>query len=341
MNDETKVSPEVQLKAVRASEITPRKVEWLWYPYIPFGKVTLLQGDPGDGKSQFALALAALFSRGDPAPFADPGSALPPLTTIYQTTEDDTHDTVVPRFIAAGGDRERLVFILEDEKKLSFADDRIREGILKYDARLLILDPLSSYIGDECSMNAANETRIAFNHIITVARETNCAILIIAHMNKARDTKPLYRTSGSIDIAGSARSILAIGHPPNSDNPNERVLVPVKSNLAPPGSAISFEVGGDGVAFLREMDLTASELFSESRTGAGRPSDRIDTVSLLIRELLKDGPVKATAIEGVLIAAGFRRTTIQKAKRNLGVVSEKEGAAWYWSLPAMDSGTNE
>lgn len=109
-----------ELRTVRASEITPREVKWLWYPYIPFGKVTLLQGDPGDGKSQFALTLAALLSRGEPPPFAGPEAALPPLTVIYQTTEDDTDDTVVPRFIAANGNRENLVFIREDEQKLSF-----------------------------------------------------------------------------------------------------------------------------------------------------------------------------------------------------------------------------
>ena len=336
MNDDPKITPDVPLKAVWASEITPRQIEWLWYPYIPFGKVTLLQGDPGDGKSQFALALAALFSRGEPAPLADPETAHPPMTVIYQTTEDDTDDTVVPRFIAAGGDLKRLVFILEDEKKLSFADDRIRQGILEFDARLLILDPLSSYIGDECSMNAANDTRIAFNHIITVARETNCAILIIAHMNKARDTKPLYRTSGSIDIAGSVRSILAIGHAPDSDNPNERVMVQVKSNLARTGPAVSFEIGEEGIVFLQTLELSAAELFSEGRSKAGRPSERVDSASLFIRDVLQAGRMKATEIEGLLLAAGFRRSTIMKAKKNAGVVSEKEGLTWYWSLPASD-----
>lgn len=208
-----------KLEIIKASEITPREVRWLWYPYIPFGKVTLLQGDPGDGKSKLMLSLAALLSKGAPLPFADEEEHTEPMTVIYQTTEDDADDTVVPRFNAAGGDGDRLIFIKEDEKSLTFGDDRIREAVEKYNAKLLILDPMSSYIGDTCSMNNANETRAEFNHLIAVAKDTGCAIVIIAHMNKAKDTSPLYRTNGSIDIAGAARSILAVTRTANKQKP--------------------------------------------------------------------------------------------------------------------------
>ena len=239
-----------KLEIIKASEITPKEVRWLWYPYIPFGKVTLLQGDPGDGKSKLMLSLAALLSKGAPLPFADEDESGEPMTVIYQTTEDDADDTVVPRFNAAGGDGDRLIFIKEDEKSLTFGDDRIREAVEKYNAKLLILDPMSSYIGDTCSMNNANETRAEFNHLIAVAKDTGCAIVIIAHMNKAKDTSPLYRTNGSIDIAGAARSILAVTRTANKQNPAERYLVQVKSNLAPMGSAILFEVADKGVNFI-------------------------------------------------------------------------------------------
>ena len=98
---------DVELEVVRASEITPREVKWLWYPYIPFGKVTLLQGDPGDGKSKLMLALSALLSQGKPLPFADESNTHEPMTVIYQTTEDDADDTVVPRFIALSAKTKR------------------------------------------------------------------------------------------------------------------------------------------------------------------------------------------------------------------------------------------
>lgn len=112
-----------KLEVIKASEITPKEVRWLWYPYIPFGKVKLLQGDPSDGKSKLMLSLAALLSKGAPLPFADEDESGEPMTVIYQTTEDDADDTVVPRFNSAGGDGDRLIFIKEDEKSLTIHAD--------------------------------------------------------------------------------------------------------------------------------------------------------------------------------------------------------------------------
>lgn len=331
----------VSLEVVRASEIEPKKVEWLWYPYIPFSKVTLLQGDPGDGKSKLMLSISALLSKGELLPFTDESERLEPMTIIYQTTEDDADDTVVPRYIASDGDRYNLIFIKEDKKNLTFGDDRILEAISKFGARLLILDPMSSYIGDGCSLNAANETRAEFNHLISVAKETGCAIVIIAHMNKMADATPLYRTSGSIDIAGAVRSILAVTRTKNEDNPNERVMVQVKSNLAPLGSAILFEVAEKGVNFIDEVGLTAEDAFKVLRPKIGRPSEKVDAAEAFIRNMLRDGKLLATDCEAKLEAAGFKKSTIKKAKRNAGVSSEKGGFIWYWTLPMDDKPETE
>ena len=259
--NENEMNFSVPLEIIKASEIEPKEVKWLWYPYIPFGKVTLLQGDPGDGKSKLMLSIAALLSKGEPLPFTETEEN-EPMTIIYQTTEDDADDTVVPRFNSAGGDGENLIFIKEDEKTLSFGDNRIREAIKKYNAKLLILDPLSSYIGENCSMNNANETRAEFNHLIAVAKDTGCAIVIIAHMNKMKDNNPLYRTNGSIDIAGAAKSFLV--------------------------------------------------------------------------EMLQGGEMLSSDCEEKLEAAGFKKSTIKKAKKNAGVISRKKGFLWYWSLPMGD-----
>ena len=325
-----------ELEIIRASEITPREVQWLWYPYIPFGKVTLLQGDPGDGKSKLMLTLAALLSKGKHLPFTDEEETNEPMTIIYQTTEDDADDTVVPRFNSSDGDGDKLIFIREDKKNLTFGDNRIREAIEKYNAKLLILDPMSSYIGDECSMNNANETRAAFNHLITVAKETGCAIVIIAHMNKVRDTNPLYRTNGSIDIAGAVRSILAVTKSANKENIAERYLVQVKSNLAPMGSAIRFEVSDKGVDFLEEVELTAYDAFLALAPKQGRPNEKEEAAMDFIRELLSNGRRSATDCEARLEAAGFKKSTYKKAKKKMGVSSEKDGFIWYWSLAEVD-----
>ena len=332
---ENEMNVAVPLEIVKASDIEPKEVKWLWYPYIPFGKVTLLQGDPGDGKSKFMLSLAALLSKGEHLPFADEEER-EPITIIYQTTEDDADDTVVPRFNSAGGNGDNLIFIKEDMKSLSFGDNRIREAIEKYNAKLLILDPMSSYIGESCSMNNANETRAEFNHLIAVAKETGCAIVIIAHMNKMKDSNPLYRTNGSIDIAGAARSILAIIRTANKEAPAERYLVQVKSNLAPTGSAILFEVAESGVNFVSEMEMTAEEAFSSLAPKMGRPNETELRAKDFILEMLQDGEMLANDCEAKLEEAGFKKSTIKKAKKKAGVISKKKGFLWYWSLPMGD-----
>ena len=323
-----------KLEIVKASDIKPKQVRWLWYPYIPFGKVTLLQGDPGDGKSKLML------SKGAPLPFSDDEESYEPVTIIYQTTEDDADDTVVPRFNATGGDGERLVFIKEDVKRLTFGDDRIREAVEQCDAKLLILDPMSSYIGDDCSMNNANETRAEFNRLIAVAEDTGCAIVIIAHMNKAKDTSSLYRTNGSIDIAGAARSILAITRTANSANPAERYLVQVKSNLAPMGSAILFEVADKGMNFLDELEMTAEDAFAATAPRMGRPNDREEAATAFIRSLLDGGRQLSSdceaKLEGAGFSAGFKKSTYKKAKKKAGVHSVKDGFAWHWTLPEVE-----
>ena len=301
---ENEMNVNVPLEVIKASEIEPKEVKWLWYPYIPFGKVTLLQGDPGDGKSKLMLSIAALLSKGEPLPFTE--------------TE------------------ENLIFIKEGEKSLSFGDNRIREAIEMYHAKLLILDPMSSYIGESCSMNNANETRAEFNHLIAVAKDTGCAIVIIAHMNKMKDTNPLYRTNGSIDIAGAARSILAITRTPNKEVPAERYLVQVKSNLAPTGSAILFEVSEKGVDFISEMEMTAEEAFQSLAPKIGRPNDKEVKAKAFLMEMLKDGEMLSSDCEEKLEAAGFKKSTIKKAKKKAGVISKKKGFLWYWSLPMGD-----
>lgn len=329
---------DVPLEIIRASEVEPKEVKWLWYPYIPFGKVTILQGDPGDGKSTLALKVALSLTKGDPLPFTDE-EPREPVTVIYQTTEDDLDDTVVPRFLSSDGNAERLIFIKENEKRLTFGDPRLIEAIRKYDAKVLILDPLSAYIGENCSMNMANETRAEFNHLIETAKATDCAVLIVAHMNKMRSTEPLYRTVGSIDVVGAARSVLSVVRTNNKENPNERLLVQVKSNLSSTGSAIVFEVSEDGVNFIDEIEMTAKEAFELSGPKMGRPSEKCDEAKRFIEKFLGDGkPHPASECIQKLKAAGFKESTFKKAKRKLGVVTDKPSFGFTWQLPKVEEG---
>ena len=325
------------LRLISASEIEPKEVRWLWYPFIPIGKVTIIQGDPGDGKSTFMLTLAALMTKGKPFPFSGE-ELMEPMNVIYQTTEDDQDDTVLPRFLKAGGDPNYLTFIDESERAITFADDRIAEAIKKMDAKLLILDPLSAYIGD-CSLNQANEVRPRFNYLIKTARERDCAIVIVDHMNKASQSKAIYRTPGTIDVVGAARSSLIIGRHPEEED--MRVMVQQKSNLAPTGHAITFSIGEEGITFLEETKMTADELLSSLPGQIGRPAVKLEEAISLLEEMLKDGQkIAASECMDALNKAGIKRGTIMQAKKQAGITSHREDDKWVWSMPARNQEFN-
>ena len=332
------MSQKKELKIISSTNVEVREINWLWYPFIPRGKVTILQGDPGEGKSTFMLTLAAYLTRGEALPFADCGEPPDPITVLYQSTEDDYDDTIVPRFIKAGGIRDRLAFIDESEYPLTFDDDRILEGIKQTGAKLLVLDPLASYIGD-CSLNASNEVRQKFNALINAARETDCAIVVVNHMNKMPGLKAIYRTPGSIDVAGAVRSILLLARDP--DEEDKRYLVQTKMNLASKGDALEFRIEDGGIKFTGITDKTADEILRKQDfvSGIGRPDVKLQEAKEVIEELLAAGAaVPAEDCEAVLKNNGVRRSTGQTAKRELGIVSIKIQDRWYWKLPETDEG---
>ena len=323
-----------EIEITKASEVKVREIEWLWYPYIPFGKITVVQGDAGDGKSTFVLNLAAMLSQGQPMPFTD-GTGQPPINIIYQSSEDDADDTIVPRFISAGGDLERLLFISEKERYLSFSDERLIQAVRQTGARLVVLDPLSAYIGEETGINAANEVRRQFRPLIEIAREQRCAVLIVHHMNKAIGQKAINRAVGSVDIVGAARSVLLVART-DREHPDERIMAQVKCNVGPTGSAIVFSVGGGAVQWLEETARTADEVLGNVFANLGRPDTQMRQAKEVISQLLSDGPKPQREVMEKLRAAGFGESTAKKAKQLLGVRSVKAGAVWLWSMPDGD-----
>lgn len=323
-----------EVEITKASEVKVRAIEWLWYPYIPFGKVTVLQGDAGDGKSTFVLNLAAMLSRGQPMPFTD-GTGQAPINIIYQSSEDDADDTIVPRFINAGGDPERLLFISERERYLSFSDDRLIQAIRQTDARLIVLDPLSAYIGEETGINAANEVRRQFRPLIEIAREQRCAILIVHHMNKSVGQKAINRAVGSVDIVGAARSVLLVART-DRERPDERILAQVKCNIGPTGNAIVFSVGNGKIKWLEETSRTADEVLGNVFSNIGRPDTQMQQAKDALLQILADGPKPQREIIDRMRMGGIGESTVKKAKQLLEIRSIKQGPVWFWVLPEKE-----
>ena len=200
----------IELKMIRMSEVQSQEIEWLWYPFIPYGKLTIIQGDPGDGKTTMVLNLAAKLSKGEA--LDENMKVTEPVNVIYQTAEDGLADTVKPRLELAGADCERIIVIDESDKSLSMVDERLEEAIVRTGARLLILDPIQAYLGGGMDMNRANEARDMTKKLGALAEKTKCAIILIGHMNKASGNKAAYRGMGSIDFFAVARSVITGRH---------------------------------------------------------------------------------------------------------------------------------
>lgn len=214
----------IELKMIRMSEVQSQEIEWLWYPFIPYGKLTIIQGDPGDGKTTMVLNLAAKLSKGEA--LDENMKVTEPVNVIYQTAEDGLADTVKPRLELAGADCERIIVIDESDKSLSMVDERLEEAIVRTGARLLILDPIQAYLGGGMDMNRANEARDMTKKLGALAEKTKCAIILIGHMNKASGNKAAYRGMGSIDFFAVARSVLLVGRV--EGEPNTRAVVQIK-----------------------------------------------------------------------------------------------------------------
>ena len=315
------------MKLITMSDIQAATVKWLWYPYIPYGKITLVQGDPGDGKTTFVLAVAALLTNGKPMPECE--DAAEPVAVIYQTAEDGLADTIKPRLEEVGADCSRVIVIDESEQSLTLSDSRIEQAIATTNAKLLILDPLQAYLGMDVDMHRANEIRPVFKSLAGVAERTGCAMLIIGHMNKAAgQTKGMYRGLGSIDIAAAVRSILLVGR--DKDNPQTRVMAQLKSSLAPEGKPIAFELDKSGFRWVGQYDISLDALLN------GNSPDREPTKETqavcLITEMLRDSDMPCNEIYSRLSEHGIGRRTAENAKQTAGVRSYRKDGAWHWTL---------
>lgn len=324
----------VELKLIHMEDVVSKEVEWLWYPYIPYGKITIIEGDPGEGKTTLVLKLAAALSRGLPLP-CDDDKEYEPIHIIYQTAEDGIEDTIKPRLEKAGADCSMIRVIDETDKELSMTDDRLEQAIIETGARLIILDPIQAYIGDTVDMHRANEIRPVLKHLGIIAEKHNCAIILIGHMNKASGSKSTYRGLGSIDIQATARSVLLVAR--LRDKPNIRIMAHDKSSLAPAGDAIGFEMTEDnGMVCIGPYDITIDELLSGNE---GRGKKKLDIAENFIKEYF--GSNKVIPSNEIMMEAAKRsikRNTLLSAKKKLGITSDKEKAEdgtiyWTWVMP--------
>ena len=326
---------EPNLKLINMEQVEVEKIDWLLYPFIPFGKATIVQGDPGEGKTTMVLQIIAKLTKGqavlpsdsDESALEEKTMDLEPVNVIYQTAEDGLGDTIKPRLLSAGADCSRVMVIDDGDQALTMMDARLEEAIIQTKARLVVLDPIQGFLGADVDMHRANEIRPLMKRVAVLAEKYHCAIILIGHMNKNSNGKSSYRGLGSIDFQAAARSVLIVGR--IKDEPEIRVVCHVKSSLAPEGKSIAFRLDKDtGFEWIGEYDISADDLLSGDNRG-----QKIHEAKEFLKEILVSGSVAQTKVAEEAESRGIKKKTLWNAKKELEIESVKIGNQWFWTLP--------
>lgn len=308
-----------KLIAVRASEIIPEEIRWLWYPYIPAGMLTMLEGDPGLGKSMITCSLAADISQGRPLPGMQT-QGYPPQKVLMMSQEDSMQHTIYQRLMKHDANMENVyvnnqLFALDNEGLLEL-EQLMREVV----ATIVFLDPLVGYFGGKLDINRANETRAQMGPLVEISKRTGCAIVSVRHLRKQEGTNAKYRGLGSIDLIGVVRSGLQVGEREDGSHFMEHV----KHNLSPKGPTLNYEVNEGKIEW---RGIAVPPPAKVSKVPA-----RLAEAQALLAEILTDGPLPSTQVLHRARAHGISESTLIRAKNGVATSYKLGTGEWMWDL---------
>jgi hypothetical protein len=331
-----KVTPLVH----KLKDIPPTQTRWLWRNYIPRGKLTLIDGDPGLGKSFLSLEVAARVTRGKPFPVNS--EQLEPGRVLLISCEDSLSDVIAPRLLALGADLSKVFSFqgcLADGAEYAapplFPRDlgMLRDVLERFKPTLVIIDPLMAYIDLTYSSINDQAVRQVLGPMAQLAQETDSAWVLIRHLNKTGGVRAMYRGSGSIGIVGAARMAFLVGKDPADET--ARVLAPVKCNLGPMPLAVSWRLVDHPpleMKWLGEVDYTAADLVAQP---AAKKS-ALERAEEFLRTQLQDGPRPGLTIQQLARGIGLSHRTLERAKQALTIDCRRTGPNTFeWSLPAL------
>ena len=335
---------------VKGSDLRPQPVRWLWQYWLALGKLHILAGAPGQGKTTIALAMAATVTIGGHWP---DGSRCAPGNVLIWSGEDDPEDTLLPRLLAAGADDERCHFIkgaMRDGTVVPFDPARdlhqLREEIDRIGGiRLLIVDPVVSAVTGDTHKNG--EVRRALQPLVDMADACNCAVLGITHFAKGgQGTDPAQRVVGSVAFTAVARVVMVAAKVKGEEGQDARILARGKSNIGPDDGGFQYHleqrepipgIPASCIAWGKAVQGTARELLTDPDEPQQEQSDASakDAAIDFLVEILKDGSAPSKYVETEARAAGVSWATVRRAADTIGVTKRKMNDAWYWFRPKL------
>jgi hypothetical protein len=333
------------LSVVKASNVEREEVEWVWTGRVPRRKTTIIEGDPGLGKSTLTLDVAARVTRGWPMPGCDVESA--PADVVLLCSEDGIADTIKPRLAAHGADLDRVHIVtgvpagdgLNRPFTIPHDVPLLRELVLRVNAALIIIDPLIAHLAGGVNSYKDHDVRIALAPLSALAEESGAAIVFVRHLVKSRAGQAIHQGGGSIGFIASVRSALVVVKDP--DDPVGRIVASQKSNLAPPSRSLRFTLESASptdparIHWRGESDHSASELLADPERGDD--SSALDEAVEFLRAELSGGARWSKEIQRLYRDAGHTDATVRRARPKAGVSTDKVGDRWMWSLRDQDA----
>ena len=320
------LQPMYQRRSFRMSDVQERPIEYVWRGRMAEGMLTLIDGDPGNGKTLLAMDIAARLTRGDPMPDEEDDVRREPASVLLFTAEDNLEQVVKPRMLAAGAVDKRVGFVVKRhvennaEVPLAIPDDihhirDVAKGMVN--TKMILIDPIMSYLSTEISSADDMQVRQALEPLTAMAAEVGCSVVMIRHLNKVQGSAAMYRGGGSIAFIGASRfSFMSARHPDDPDR-EQRVLAPNKINANEDPPALSYTIGTNEeydqpvIEWGESLDMHAEALVLEGRSQAEQ-NKILDSVRWL-RYAMRNGPVQPQALKSACAKDGFEWSEIKSA----------------------------
>jgi len=342
----------------RGVDVRMRPIEWAWPGRLALGKLAMLVGHPETSKSTITCDLAARITTGRDWPDGAKNT-LGPRGVVLVSAEDDVEDTIMPRFLAAGGDPERITFIEGVPLPSGEGEDAVAPWTIERGAALesairqtpdcafVVIDPVSAFMPRQSNEHCNADVRAALRIQADVAERTGVAVLVVSHLRKNGEGEAILKTLGSLAYVAAARSVFGVCRDKSDETGATRLFVPIKNNLAPKGLSIPFVTiagsvpGFEGlqppvIAWDDPVECDANDVMGPDHQARDAPAQN-DAADFLAVEL-GDGPVGVKELLKRGANAGHSKRTLERAKKRLGVVASKKGmdGGWEWTLPGWE-----